>query len=793
MNVFVRTAFSRIGPLFVRAMSKPGRIAVDWPVATLIAAGVVAAVMISGIPRVAVDDTLHGLFRSKTPEYIAYERMSERFPSHEHDVFVVLEDVDLSDRAQLEQVRDLHFDLQLAEGVTGVTSIFTLRAPPTAKGHLPPLFPDDLPDDAKLAELLAKVESNPLVPGRLMSPSSPGGRLLVLIVALNETIINKHGLEKGTAGLRQTVADARADTGLKIGLTGVALMKLKIFKSTQTEAFLFMFLGTIVGALVSLLFFRDLRLFAIANASPIFSVLTAFGLYGWLGGHLDPLVVGILPLILVIAFSDSMHLVSAMRRRLMRGDTIYDAVHHTVVLLGPACALTSLTTATAFSCLLLSESETIRMFGLTAAAATLFAYLTMITTLPAFALLLLRRPSRAGKAGRQRNVMLFMLRKGSLDLFEQLKRFPTVIAVACCLLIVVMANFYLRLHPSFRLSDLIPSGHETSIVSQKLEAALSGTQPLGVLIEFPEGVAPGSAEANQTISRVHALLKGQRGVESVTSMVTVYEWLSDLGITTREGQQTYLQELPENIRTRFTNPATRSALVQGYVRDLDVERISQIVESVDAALASVRGDYAKTRFEVTGLASLSAYRSVSIINQLSGGLLWSVGIVCLMIGIGFGSLRIAAMSVAPNIFGQVTLGAGLYVLGQGLNYPTAIALIVAFGLTVDATIHFLTRLEYERSHRQDSVLAVRATMEELGPVILLTSIVLVLGIGVTAVSDLPTTRDFGIACVLTLLVGIAGDLILLPSLLLAWPKLIPTVHHLELPARPRFERQPSGE
>jgi hypothetical protein len=779
----LRTAFSQVGPWFVGVLSWPGRVAVDRPIPTLIAAVLVAAVMIAGIPRVEVDDTLHGLFRSNTPEYIAYQRLIERFPSHEHDIFVVLEDVKLGDRAQLEQIRDLHFDLQLAEGVTGVTSIFTLRAPPTPKGHLPSLFPDDLPDGADLEALLAKVQSNPLVPGRLLSPASAEGQLLVLIVALNQDVLEKQGLEAGTQGVRQTVAEARADTGLKIGMTGVALMKLKIFTSTQSEAFLFMVLGTLVGALICLLFFRDLRLFVIANFSPIFSVLSAFGLYGWLGGHLDPLIIGILPLILVIAFSDSMHLVSAIRRRLVRGSSATDAVRHTVMLLGPACALTSLTTATAFSCLLMSESETIRTFGMTAAAATLFAYLTMITTLPALALLLLRRPNRKGIPGDRRNFLLFILRWESLQLFDRLRRFPFTVAVSCSLLIIIMATFYLRLHPSFRLSDLIPSRHETSIVSNKLEAALSGTQPLSVLIEFPDGITPDSAVARATIERVHAILKAQPGVESVTSLVTIYELLRDLNVTTPDQQKKYLKELPQNVRSRFTSPATRSALVQGYVRDLDVKQISKIVEQVDANLATIRSRAPDTKLAVTGLAALSAYRSVSIINQLSGGLLWSVGIVSIMIAIGFGSLRIAALSIPPNIFGQVTLGAGLYLLGQGLNYPTAIALIVAFGLSVDDTIHFLNRLQHEANHRASRMLAVKATMEELGPVIVLTAIILILGIGVTTFSDLPTTRDFGIACILTLLVGIAGDLVLLPSLLLAWPKLIPgkrTLHSAKI-------------
>jgi predicted RND superfamily exporter protein len=72
-----------------------------------------------GLTRIEVDDSLSQLFRSDTEEFKTFEKVTERFPSSEFDVLVVVEGKNLLERASIEKLRDLVVDLQLIDGTRG--------------------------------------------------------------------------------------------------------------------------------------------------------------------------------------------------------------------------------------------------------------------------------------------------------------------------------------------------------------------------------------------------------------------------------------------------------------------------------------------------------------------------------------------------------------------------------------------------------------------------------------------------------------------------------------------------
>jgi uncharacterized protein len=156
---------------------------------------------------------------------------------------------------------------------------------------------------------------------------------------------------------------------------------------------------------------------------------------------------------------------------------------------------------------------------------------------------------------------------------------------------------------------------------------------------------------------------------------------------------------------------------------------------------------------------------VTIMDELKIGLLAATVIVIGLVGLAFRSMPMLALAVLPNLIAIMATGALMYVLGQGLTYPGLVAMTVAFGLAADDTIHFLNRLA--REDRAASVAAVVRTMTDIGPALVLTSLVLVLGLAVTGLSDLPPNRIFGILCIATLGAALIGDLVLLPASIIA--------------------------
>jgi predicted RND superfamily exporter protein len=124
---------------------------------------------------------------------------------------------------------------------------------------------------------------------------------------------------------------------------------------------------------------------------------------------------------------------------------------------------------------------------------------------------------------------------------------------------------------------------------------------------------------------------------------------------------------------------------------------------------------------------------------------------------------VATIAALPGLFPIVIAGAVLWWFGEGLQFASVVALTVAFGLALSATIHYLNRLRLEYRPGEDPETGVRRATMLVGPALILTSLVLAFGLGVTMFSDLPSLRLFGWLGAFTLLAALGGDLLILPA------------------------------
>ena len=179
--------------------------------------------------------------------------------------------------------------------------------------------------------------------------------------------------------IQRTVNEAIEGSTLKVSLSGAPVMQLEIRNSVQRDRITYNGLGFVIGALICLMFFRRLSLTIIAAAAPPIAIIWALGVLGLIGFKLNLFLNVLTPLIMVIAFSNSMHMVFHIRRHLMRGEDRFEAAKHAIANVGPACVLTSLTTAIALFSMIFAESAMIRTFAIAAAIAAGLAFLAVIT------------------------------------------------------------------------------------------------------------------------------------------------------------------------------------------------------------------------------------------------------------------------------------------------------------------------------------------------------------------------------------------------------------------------------
>jgi len=346
----------------------------------------VTATALFGASQITFDDELRLMFSSNTERYKTYERFSNKFPSTENQFVLLVESNKPIEKSGLEAIRNLHLDLQFVDGVTGVISMFSARNPPDEEGVARPILPATLPNGDQLTKILQHVRTHPLVGERLLSKD---GRSAVVLISFKQGIRDFAGLSGLINGINHLVSPTAKATGLQMTLTGEPALRYEILKTIRQDFYLLNSLGAIIAIAICFLFFRQLRLVFITSLPPMIGVVWTLGGFGLMQQPITA-INNVLPtLVLVIGFSDALHMVQAIRRKMAQGESAKHAAIAAVIEVGPACALTSLTTMIACLSLTFSSSYAVAEFGIAACIAIFAAFLSIIMFIPTLAILLL--------------------------------------------------------------------------------------------------------------------------------------------------------------------------------------------------------------------------------------------------------------------------------------------------------------------------------------------------------------------------------------------------------------------
>jgi hypothetical protein len=709
-----------------------------------------------GMARIEVDDSLSQLFRSDTEEFKTFEEVTRRFPSSEFDVLIVVEGKNLLQRSSIEKLRDLVTDLQLIEGTRGIISIFSAREPREGSDLPEPLLPETLPEGAEYDRLIDRVMHNEIIRGKLLSED---GQLTLIVLALDPAVASSSRLRDVIDEINKTVANDLGND-LTARLAGVPVMKLEMRNALERDRVRYNAFGFAAGALIAIFFFRRVSFMAIAAGPPLYAIVVALGALGWLAFRLNIFLNVMTPLIMVISFSDSMQLTFAARDRLLQGESKYQALRGTMMVVGPACVLTHATAALSFIALQFSTSAAIRAFGEAGLLATLVALVAVLMLAPLLGVLLLRDEATFAAEVRGTDTAIDVLRRFCRWIAARMVARPGLYSLIAILVVGSLTLIYANLEPRYRLADQVPDREQAVDASHRLDAKLNGSNPVDVLIEFNAPLyAPATLE---TIAEVHAIMEKEPGVVNVWSLETLRRWLAEKQHKSDVGTlKQYVDLLPEYLTRRFIAAEQDAVLVSGRVPDIDASQLLPIIKRLDKDLDGVRARHPGYKIAVTGLSAIAARNSAAMIQKLNRGLTLEFLFVAAFVGIAFRSVVVFLATILPGIFPVVLSGTVLWLLGLGLQFSSVVALTVSFGLGLSATIHFLNRWRLEGRPDRDPALAVERATVLVGPPLILTSVVLACGFIVTIFSDLPSLRLFGWLSALAMLAALVADLLIL--------------------------------
>ena len=740
-------------------LERIGLIAVRAPIVSciILLALIVAAVF--GIYRIKIDDSLSQLFRSNTPEFRQYEAVTKKFPAEEFDVLVVVEGQKLLARKNLEKLRDFVTDMQLVEGTRGLVSLFSARQAP-APGKLPAaLFPAELPEGAAYDQFIETVKNNEIIRGKLLSED---GTLALIVLSLDPEVVASNKLTKTVGDIRALMKEDLGDTGLSVQLSGVPVMQLEIRNAVERDGLTYNILGILAGCVIAIIFFRKISFMVVAAFPPMIAILIALGALGWANFNLNMFLNVMTPLIMVISFSDSMQLTFAARDRLIAGQDKFTAFKNAVLVVGPACVLTHGTAGISFIALQFSDSDLIRKFGEAGLAATIIALVTVLSLVPVFGVLFVRNEKLFAVKFQSADAGVQALRNFCYWIAVRMVGRPGLFSLIALLFVAGLGVVYANLQPRYRLADQVPDKRQAVAASNRLDAKLTGANPVNVLIQLPKGETLYSPETLQTIADVHATVEKAAGVGNVWSLETLRRWLAEkAGSDDVATLKEYVNVIPEHLVRRFIDAEQDAVVVAGRVPDKDSSQLLPIVDKLDSELDAVRKKHPGYEVAVTGLAAIAARNSAGMIEKLNHGLTVEFALVAIFIGLAFRSWVVMFACILPGIFPVVMSGTVLWAMGEGLQFASVVALTVSFGLGLSATIHFLNRLRLESKPGVGSALAVERATVLVGPALILTTMVLASGLVVTVFSDLPSLRLFGWLSAFSMVAALVADLFIL--------------------------------
>ena len=712
-----------------------------------------------GIARIRIDDSLSQLFHSDTPEFRVYQqeiaqvsfqrvRRSRRRPRQDAAATRLDREVAKSRHRSAADRRNL-----------GIISLFSAREPPE-DGKLPgPLIPEELPQGAAYEQLAQRIRANEILRNKLLSED---GNLTLIVLALDPDAVQSARLSHVVSQIRQTARDDLAGASLEASLTGVPVMQLEIRNALERDRIIYNAFGFAAGCLIAIVFFRRASYMMVAAGPPLLAILFGLGTLGWLDFQLNLFLNVMTPLIMVISFSDSMQLTFAARDRLIAGADRRTAFRDAILVVGPACVLTHGTAALSFIALQFSQSDLIRSFGAAGLISTVIALVTVLTLVPLFGILLVWDEAAPAASAEKSDRAVEFLRTFCNWVATRMVSRPAAYSLIGLLVVCCLGAVYAQLQPRYRLADQVPDQGQAVAASGRLDAELTGANPINVMIQLPPGLSLYAPASLQVIAEVHHVMESEPEIGNVWSLETLRRWLAEkAGENEVATLKQYVDILPQYLVRRFISANQRAVLVAGRVPDLDASRIRPIVRSLDRALAPIRAHHPGFTMSVTSLSAIAARNSAIMIEKLNRGLTVEVVFVAAFIGLAFRSWRVMAASILPAIFPIVAAGALLWVLGDGLQFASVIALTVSFGLGMSATIHFLNRLRLEERSSTGIDAAVRRATVLMGPALILTSIVLACGMVVTVFSNLPSLRLFGWLTTLAMILALVADLTIL--------------------------------
>ncbi|MDG3436600.1 MMPL family transporter [Vibrio parahaemolyticus] len=503
------------------------------------------------------------------------------------------------------------------------------------------------------------------------------------------------------------------------------------------------------------------------------SVMATMGISGWAGMFLSTATVNVPTLIMTLAVADCVHVIATMRQSMKNGFTKAQSIERSIALNFVPILITSVTTAIGFLMMNMSDSPVLRDFGNLSALGVMVACFLSVTLLPAL-LKLLPIHVKMETSQDQKHVMD---RLGDFVVSQRRALLPLSVAV-----IVVCASLIPLNKVNDESVEYFGQRNEFRQAADFMEERISGMTNISIAIKTNESQGIAAPDFLNTIGEFSSWLRDQPETDHVATLADVYKRLNK----NMHGDDEAYYLLPQE-RELAAQYLLLYEMSLPYGLDLNnqinVDKSSIKMVLTVANLGSVELVDLENRiyqwfaehapqYQVVASSPSLMFAHIGETNMAS--MLSTLPITLVLISalliFALRSVRLGLISLMPNIAPAV-IGFGLWALISGeINLGLSVVVTLTLGIVVDDAVHFLSKYQRARREGQTAEQAVRYAFHTVGRALWITTVVLVAGFSVLAMSSFRLNADMGQLSAIVIFIALVVDFLFLPTLLMLFDK-----------------------
>ena len=576
--------------------------------------------------------------------------------------------------------------------------------------------------------------------------------------------------------LESKISAFETKTGLDVRVSGMPYIRTLNSQNIVDEIGLFIGAALFVTSLIFFLFFRSFRATFISLIVVCVGVMWTFGILGLLGYEITVLTALIPPLIIVIGIPNCIFLINKYQHEVKSHGNKVKSLQRVITKVGNATLMTNVTTASGFATFILTESKLLKEFGIVASLSILAIFILCLLIIPIIYTFLPYPKDRHLEHLNKRWI------GGFVDWMEQMVKHKKITIYVTALVLIIASMIGMnQIKISGSLIEDMPKNKQFFKDIRFFENEFNGIMPLEIIVDTKRKKGVMKLSTLKRINELEELIAETPELSTPISVVSLVKYSKQAYYN---GNPKYYQ-LPtsqENsfilayaknstsevdLLKNFVDSTGQYARVTTFMKDIGTDKMERIQENLQNKIDKV---FPKEAYEVTmtGKALVFQKGTKYLVRNLVISLTLAIFLISLFMAYLFRSFRMIIVSLIPNLLPLLVTAGLMGYIGVPIKPSTILVFSIAFGISVDDTIHFLAkyRQELQANHWRIRK-SVYAALRETGVSMFYTSIVLFFGFSVFTISSFGGTVALGALVSITLLFAMLSNLLLLPSLLLS--------------------------